>query len=147
LGSKRPVKQADNLPNTPKPKIQPAPAPKKITPDWPIHGRASKRPGVCHVRMKVGGPVVRIDPDDGAFGRRSDQVSCDLCAGSEPKNWLIFDAARRRSAHGMRFIIKVALCGRCLELVLPRATPTDTPHVAQVPGREWPLWPARTRVS
>ena len=38
----------------------------------------------------------------------------------------------------MRFIIKVALCGRCLGLVLPRATPTDRPYTVEVPGREWP---------
>jgi hypothetical protein len=73
---------------------------------------------------------------------------CDLCAGSDVGAWLIFDRAcrgARRPVH--RFIVKLQFCDACLPLVLPRATPTDRPHVAQVPGREWPLWPARTRVS
>jgi hypothetical protein len=78
-------------------------------------------------------------------------VSCDLSAGSGSGAWLIFDrrTSQRRevSGRGMRFIIKVILCEPCLPLVFERATPTDRPYATEVPGREWPFWPARTRVS
>jgi hypothetical protein len=76
-------------------------------------------------------------------------VSCRWCGESAVGNWLIFDfgRVRRRRPSVGRYILKMEFCEPCVALVLERATPTDRPHIAHVPPREWPRWAARASAA